>query len=50
MRRRVGAPQSYVKEVLETEYTTSLDGVARGEMAENFVTDMIIPDIKEKGF
>ena len=51
LRRRIGAPQSYVKEVLETQYMDFLDGLAAGEMAENFVTDMILPDvIDKKGF
>ena len=48
LRRRLGAPQSYVKDVLETEFVNFLDNVAKGEMAENFVTDLILPDILEK--
>ena len=30
------------------QYMDFLDGLAGGEMAENFVTDMFIPDIRDK--
>ena len=43
----MGAPSSYVMEAMETEYIKLLEGVATGDILDNFVTEMVVPGPKK---
>lgn len=48
MRKRMGAPRSYIMEAMETEYIELLEGVTTGGILDSFVTEMVVPGLPKE--